>query len=189
MVEESIEAAKRMNRMIRDMLAFSTAEETESRGEAKANASEILSQVLHNLRRHIAKTEAEIVAPPLPELQIEPTHLLQLFQNLIGNAIKYRSPGVCPHIEIGAQRQGATWTLSISDNGIGFEPAFAAQIFGVFTRLHNTPDYPGNGIGLAICERIVRLYQGRIWAESSAGKGATFYFSLPATQTAIPAAV
>jgi PAS domain S-box-containing protein len=189
LVEESIEAAKRMNRMIRDMLAFSTAEKVESCGEAKANASDVLSQVLESLKRHISETESEIVASTLPELQIEPTHLLQLFQNLVGNAIKYRSPGVRPHIEIGAQSHGASWTLSVSDNGIGFDPEFASQIFGVFKRLHNSPDYPGNGIGLAICERIVRLYQGRIWAESSPGKGSTFYFSLPAYQAAMQAAV
>lgn len=185
LIEESIESAKRMHQMIRDLLAFSHAD-NETLQEVRVDANEILRRVMGHLRLIIEDTEAEIDADILPVLAMQPTHLLQLLQNLIGNALKYRTADVAPRIRIRAQLEGSIWNLSVADNGIGFDSAFAEQIFGVFKRLHSV-EYSGNGIGLAICERIVRLYGGRIWAESAPGKGSTFFFTLPAVDAAVSA--
>jgi light-regulated signal transduction histidine kinase (bacteriophytochrome) len=109
-------------------------------------------------------------------------HLEQLFQNLIGNAIKYRSEAP-PQIEISARRSPQEWTFHVKDNGIGIDPQYAKQVFGIFKRLHSSESYSGTGIGLAICQKIVERYGGRIWVESELGKGATFCFTLPVAQS------
>jgi signal transduction histidine kinase len=106
-------------------------------------------------------------------------HFTQVLQNLIGNAIKYRS-AAAPEIRIGATRNNTLWEFSVADNGIGIEPDFKEQIFGIFKRLHNAEKYSGTGIGLAICQRIVQRYGGRIWVESEPGRGSTFFFTVPA---------
>jgi PAS domain S-box-containing protein len=193
LIQESIEAAKRMHRMIRDLLAFTRtgatgdpASPAEARGDGPVDGNDTLRQVLENVRRHAAESGAEITSSRLPVLPVQSTHFLQLLQNLIGNAIKYRAESVPPRIHIDARLEGALWTFSVADNGIGFDAEFAQQIFGVFKRLHQTAEYPGNGIGLAICERIVRFYGGRIWAASAPGQGSTFYFSLPAVAERAP---
>ena len=103
----------------------------------------------------------------------------QLFQNLIGNAIKYRSEDRAPEVHIGAERQDGYWVFTVRDNGIGIQPEFKEQIFGLFSRLHNADRYAGTGIGLAICQRIVERYHGRIWVESEPGRGSDFHFTLP----------
>jgi light-regulated signal transduction histidine kinase (bacteriophytochrome) len=105
-------------------------------------------------------------------------HLQQIFQNLIGNAIKYRSAEP-PRIHISAQEKGKTWVFSVQDNGIGIDSAYKERIFGIFKRLHTADKYSGTGIGLAICKRIVERYQGRIWVESEPAAGATFFFTIP----------
>ena len=105
--------------------------------------------------------------------------MVRLFQNLIGNAIKYRRPGQPPRVHISADLHGPEWTISIQDNGIGFEPENASAVFAPFKRLHTAEEYPGTGVGLSICRRIVEAQGGRIWAESELGKGATFFFTLP----------
>jgi light-regulated signal transduction histidine kinase (bacteriophytochrome) len=103
-----------------------------------------------------------------------------LFQNLIGNAIKYRSPERAPAIHVAAERHRMEWSFAVSDNGIGIPPQYKENIFGLFQRLHTSEEYSGTGIGLAICQRIVAQYHGRIWVESEAGRGSTFRFTLPA---------
>jgi light-regulated signal transduction histidine kinase (bacteriophytochrome) len=110
-----------------------------------------------------------------------PLHIQQLFHNLIGNAIKYRSADP-PRIAIGAHREGAQILFSVRDNGIGLEQQYANKIFGLFKRLHGADEYPGTGIGLAICQRIVERYGGRIWVESELEHGAAFFFTLPAAE-------
>jgi light-regulated signal transduction histidine kinase (bacteriophytochrome) len=185
LIQESIESAKRMHRMIRDLLEFAkTGTAVASPDQMRTDGNETLRLVLENLKLHTAESGAEITVSALPMLGVQPTHFLQLLQNLVGNALKYHADGVVPRIHIEARRESSGWVFSVADNGIGFDAEFAQQIFGVFKRLHQTTDYAGTGIGLAICERIVRYYGGRIWAESNLGRGSTFYFSLPASITA-----
>jgi signal transduction histidine kinase len=112
-------------------------------------------------------------------VRIHATQLQQLFQNLIGNAIKYCRPDVRPVIDVQARRDNDYWLFSVRDNGIGIESDYKERIFGLFKRLHTGDEYSGTGIGLAICQRIVERYRGRIWVESEPGKGSTFFFSLP----------
>jgi light-regulated signal transduction histidine kinase (bacteriophytochrome) len=114
----------------------------------------------------------------LPEGKMGETHLQQVLQNLIGNALKYRGEET-PRVHISALNLGAAWRFSVQDNGIGIDPAYKEKIFGVFKRLHRDHKYDGTGIGLAICQRVVERYGGRIWVESALGKGATFYFTVP----------
>jgi light-regulated signal transduction histidine kinase (bacteriophytochrome) len=115
----------------------------------------------------------------LPRVCVAEVHFTQLLQNLIGNAIKYRSAAV-PEIRIEAMRKSGLWEFSVADNGIGIESDFKEQIFGIFKRLHNAEKYSGTGIGLAICQRIVQRYGGKIWVESEPGRGSTFFFTVPA---------
>jgi two-component system, chemotaxis family, sensor kinase Cph1 len=137
---------------------------------------EVLESALSNLRAEIEETGAVIDHGPLPALVVDELHIRQLFQNLIGNALKYRSERV-PKIHVSAERTGAQWTFSVSDNGMGIEPRHYDRIFGIFKRLHGA-DFPGTGIGLATCRRIVERYGGRIWVESQPGEGSTFRFTL-----------
>jgi PAS domain S-box-containing protein len=183
LVQEGIDAAKRMHQMIRDVLAFARTATMKSQDAPLADGKG-LETALKNLKGQIDDTGASITADVLPSVAVQPSHLAQIFQNLIGNAIKYRREGVSPQIHIRAGFDAPNWTFSIADNGIGFDPAFAEQIFGVFRRLHQSQEYQGNGIGLAICERIVRYYGGSIWATAAPDEGATFYFALPAASNA-----
>jgi light-regulated signal transduction histidine kinase (bacteriophytochrome) len=114
---------------------------------------------------------------PLPPVPVEFNELVQLFQNLLGNGLKYRRDEI-PQIHISAEQRNDEWIFSVRDNGLGIDPNYYDQIFGIFRRLHG-PEYSGNGIGLAICKKIVERHRGRIWVESDPGKGSRFYFTLP----------
>ncbi len=114
----------------------------------------------------------------MPSLLADETQIIQLFQNLISNAIKFRGSGP-PLIHVSAERSGKEWVFSVSDNGIGIEPQYLDRIFKIFQRIHGRDEYPGTGIGLAVCKRIVERLGGRIWLRSEFGKGSTFYFTLP----------
>jgi PAS domain S-box-containing protein len=174
-----IEGAERMHGMVKDLLAFTTVVEGAVSPGAYARAGEILRDVEANLAFSLADANARLLASGLPDVAVEPTHLTQLFQNIIGNALKYRSPDRAPVIRVGAVRDADHWRFEIADNGIGFRPEYRGRIFGVFKRLHPQHEYSGSGIGLAICARIVAHYGGRIWADGTPGEGATFYFTLP----------
>ncbi len=137
-------------------------------------------KALENCRTGIEESHASITSDPLPAVEGYEPHFVELFQNLIGNALKYRSQQP-PRVHVSAAVVDGAWRLAVSDNGIGIEPEFHQQIFGVFKRLHGR-NIPGTGIGLAICQRIVERYGGRIWVESEKDRGATFYFTLPAAQ-------
>jgi len=139
----------------------------------------VLQAVVGNLAGAISETGAVIHDEPLPSVRVHETHLQQLFQNLIGNALKYHRPGVSPVVQVSAHRSAEQWTFSVADNGIGIEPEYKEKVFGLFKRLHSGDAYSGTGIGLAICQRIVERHNGRIWIESEPGKGSTFYFTLP----------
>jgi PAS domain S-box-containing protein len=172
--------ATRMELLVRDLLIYTQVTKIEAPGGATADANEALASALDSLAGVISETGAEINADPLPSLSVQGTHLEQIFQNLIGNAIKYRNPGAPPIVHVTAERFDGHWILAVSDNGIGIAPAYKETIFGLFKRLHSSDEYSGTGIGLAICQRIVDRYNGRIWVESEPGRGSTFRFKLPA---------
>jgi len=170
--------ASRMEMLVRDLLAFTQIMQVEKPAEA-VDAEEALQAVLLNLAGAIEESKAQVTFDPLPKLSVPAAHLQQLFQNLVGNAIKYRRPHTVPIVHIGAKRQGCQWAFTVSDNGIGIAEEHRERIFGLFRRLHTSDEYPGTGIGLAICQRIVDRHQGRIWVESEPGKGSAFHFTLP----------
>ena len=174
----AVDGATRMKRMITDLLTYSR---TGKNGkEIVAVACEAaLGQACADLRACITETTAEISHGPLPTVPGDAAQFAHLFQNLIGNAIKFRSQAP-PRVHVSAEQNGKEWVFSVRDNGIGLDPQFADRIFLVFQRLHGREDYPGTGIGLAIARKIVEHRGGRIWVESEPGKGATFRFTVPA---------
>jgi PAS domain S-box-containing protein len=171
----------RMQRLIKGLLALCRLEEAETPLYSDVSAGHILDLVCGNLDLLIEDAGATIVRGELPSVKFEETHFLQLMQNLIGNALKYKSGR--PRITVGARREGAAWIFSVGDNGVGFDSVQAEQIFLPFKRLQKADD-GGSGIGLAICKKIVEGRGGRIWAESIPGEGATFLFSIPDAEPA-----
>lgn len=172
-----IDGAKRMSTLIKDMLEYSRWS-TKTLPAETVNIKTVLDEVLQNLAITIADNEAEITTSPFPIIITNRLMLGQVFQNLIGNAIKYRHPCRVPQIDINVLKREKDYLFTIKDNGIGFEPQFSHRIFGIFQRL-NPSQYEGNGMGLAICKRIIEKQGGNIWAESQLNEGATFYFTLP----------
>jgi light-regulated signal transduction histidine kinase (bacteriophytochrome) len=173
-----VEAATRMQTLINDLLALSR---IGTRGQpfAPIACDEILQVTQKNLDVAMAESGAAITHDPLPTLVADRTQLTQLFQNLFSNAIKFRRPKTAPCIHVSAAREDGGWRLSVRDNGIGIDPRYFERIFIVFQRLHNRDEYPGTGIGLAICKKIVERHGGRLWVESEPGIGATFCFTIP----------
>ena len=170
--------ASRMETLVRDLLSYTKVSKFEKPTVA-ADAAETLKLSLANLSSVVQEAGADITSDPLPSVCMHSAHLQQLFQNLIGNAIKYRSRDRRPRVHVSAERHGDDWVFAVTDNGIGIAPDYSETIFGLFKRLHTNDEYSGTGIGLAICRRIVDRYHGRIWVESELGKGSTFRFSLP----------
>ena len=170
--------ALRMRKMLQQLLLLSRVSRSEAR-RIMVSLQDVLSTVLDDLNMVIVSSLAEVVIGPMPNVKGWPDRLSVVFQNLIGNALKYRKDEVPPRIEIRAVNQGTEWKLSVSDNGIGFEQKYAEKIFGVFRRLHVQDQYGGTGVGLAIVKRVVERHGGRIWAESKPDQGSTFYFTLP----------
>ena len=168
--------ASRMEILIRDLLEYTQVRKVESLEES--DAIQAMADALANLANGIEESGAEITHGHLPRVAMHQVHLQQLLQNLIGNALKYRSQRT-PRVAIEAKRRGAEWIFSVSDNGIGIDAQYRERIFGLFKRLHTAQEYSGTGIGLAICQRIVERYGGRIWVESEVGKGSTFFFTVP----------
>ncbi len=171
------EGGRRLATLVSDLLAYTRASTAEL-SETSTDASEALRGAIASLSEAVRETHAIIMSDPLPEVHMGMAHLQQVFQNLIGNAIKYRSDSA-PQIYISSASRGAFWCFSVQDNGIGIDPQYKEKIFGVFKRLHHDHKYSGNGIGLAICQRVVERYGGRIWIESSPGKGSIFSFTVP----------
>ncbi|MDQ2777606.1 MAG: ATP-binding protein [Acidobacteriota bacterium] len=177
-VEYIVEGNRRMLALIKDLLAYAQAGEKRKDGAEFVDCGKAVELALASLKGRIEETHAEITSDPLPWVNADLVQLAQVFQNLIGNALKYRKPDCTPKIHIAAESRGDEQVLSVRDNGIGFDPQYAEQIFGIFKRLHRE-EYPGTGIGLAICKRIVERHHGSIWATGEVGKGATFFFTLP----------
>jgi chemotaxis family two-component system sensor kinase Cph1 len=174
----AVEGVSLMQTLIDDVLTYSKVDLQGIEWQL-TTVQDSLDQALGNLRGRIGETGAVITVDPLPTIVADGTQLMQLFQNLIGNAIKFRKAEETPHIHIGVQRQEDQWLFSVADNGIGFEPQFADRIFVIFQRLHTRDEYPGSGMGLAICKKIVECHRGRIWVEAVPDQGATFYFTIP----------
>jgi PAS domain S-box-containing protein len=172
------EGAVRMQRLINDLLAFSRVG-TRGAPFKKVLLEKVLHEVQDNLQVTINETSAEIIHAPLPVVLGDETQLAQVLQNLIANAIKFRSNQPL-RIYIGAAREADEWVISVRDNGIGIPTQYFERIFVIFQRLHNRDQYPGNGIGLAICKKIVERHGGRIWVDSITGQGSTFSFTIPA---------
>jgi light-regulated signal transduction histidine kinase (bacteriophytochrome) len=168
--------ALRMEMLVRDLLAYTQVRQVDAPVE-KTDANAALKAVLSDLAPPIAQSGAQITSNMLPLLPVHGSHLEQLFRNLIGNALKY-SGGERPIVHVEARQQNRCWLFSVKDNGIGIDFQYKEKIFGLFKRLHTSEEYPGTGIGLAICQRIVEQYHGRIWVESRPGEGSAFYFTL-----------
>jgi len=173
-----IDGAKRMQALINDLLSYSRVGRAELT-LVPASLEDILKGTLSNLQALIQESGAEISHDPLPTLQVNPHQMGQLLQNLIINGIKFHDQRA-PRIHLSARQEGQEWVIAVRDHGIGFDPQYVEGIFKVFKRLHSKEQYPGTGIGLAICKKIVERHGGRIWAESEPGRGATFYFTIPA---------
>ncbi len=174
----AVDGAVRMKSLINDLLIYSRVE-TQPRDFTMVDCQKVLDEASKFLEVTISEAEASVTHDPLPQIKGDEQLILQLFQNLISNAIKYRSTRK-PEVHIGAKRENGHWLFSVRDNGIGMETQYLERIFIIFQRLHDRSQYPGTGIGLAICKKAVELHGGRIWAESEVDKGTTFYFTIPA---------
>jgi PAS domain S-box-containing protein len=173
----AVDGALRMERLISDLLTFSRVG-THGGSFVPTDLNAVLQQTLANLCASIQSADAVITHDGLPTLKVDGTQMMQLFQNLLSNALKFRSPSP-PRIHVAVQKQDRRWVFSVRDNGIGIDPRYFERIFHVFQRLHTRRQYPGTGIGLAICKKIVERHGGELWVESEPGEGATFYFSIP----------
>ncbi len=174
-----VEGAERMEKLIDDLLAFTRASILDQMEPEEIDANLGLEAALKSLEAAIQESGACVTKTNLPRVRVHPFQLEQLFQNLIGNAIRYRSDEL-PRIHVAGEGSGDRRVFSVQDNGIGIDAQYREQIFGMFKRLHAAADYPGTGMGLAICERIIQRTGGRIWVESQPGRGSTFFFTLPA---------
>ena len=176
-IHYAVDGARRMQALIDDLLTYSRVG-TKAEPMKLVDAGKIVDVVLHSLRMAIQESGATVRCAALPTVMADPTQLAQLFQNLIANAIKFHGDAP-PEVRIDAEPDGGTWRFSVRDNGIGIAPEYFDRIFVMFQRLHGRREYPGTGIGLAICKKIVERHNGRIWVESAPGRGTVFRFTLP----------
>jgi signal transduction histidine kinase len=181
----AVDGAKRMQVLINDLLSFSRVGRF-TREHVEIGAGELVEQALANLSVVIEETGTTVtVAEDMPRVSVDQSLLVGVFQNLIGNAIKFRGD-VPPEISVGVRDEGAFWEFSVADNGIGIEPEYADRIFVIFQRLHPKDAYPGTGIGLAMCRKIIEYHGGEIWLDTSVSSGTTFRFTLPKIDTTTP---
>ncbi len=176
----AVEGVERMEKLIEGLLAYSRI----ARGAAQfgpVDSNTIFSLAVTNLSASIHECQAVVTKEDLPIVLGDETQLLQLFQNLIANAVKYRKPRTPPQVHVSSAREGSRYIFSVRDNGIGIDSKNYDRIFQIFQRLHSHEQYAGAGIGLAVCKRIVERHDGRIWIESVPGTGSTFFFTIPAS--------
>jgi light-regulated signal transduction histidine kinase (bacteriophytochrome) len=177
----AVDGASRMQRLIQDLLTYSRVG-TKGQELLDTSSEEAFGQALMNLRGAIEASGALVTHDPLPSVMADEMQLTQLFQNLVGNAIKYQSPGI-PHVHVSAAKYGAKkWTFSVQDDGLGIDSQYFDKIFGMFQRLHKREEFAGTGIGLAICKKIVERHGGIISVESQVGQGSKFSFALMGIQ-------
>ncbi len=177
-IRYAVDGAKRMQVLINDLLAFSRVGRNPMVSK-QVDCNALVEQVLRSLGPAIAESHADIHADPLPVVESDGSLLQQVFQNLVGNAIKFRRPEEPPEIHISASPANGMWEFAVQDNGMGIDREHLESVFVIFKRLHTQAEYSGSGIGLALCKKIVERHGGRIWADSDPGKGSTFRFTLP----------
>ena len=177
-IKRVVNGAERMRLMIDDLLGYSR---VMTKGEefVPKDLTDLLESAVENLRVTIKQSGAEIKAEKLPVVSVDPSQIIRVFQNLLSNAIKYVSKERSPKIRIWAGEIKDRWEVHVEDNGIGIADRYREEIFGVFSRLHGRDEYPGTGIGLAVCKRVLQRHNGDIWVASVEGEGSTFTFSLP----------
>jgi len=173
----AVDGAKRMQALIRGLLAYSRVG-ARAKHFGKADCEELFKSAIADLRLAVEESGASITHDRLPTVNADKTQLTQLFQNLLSNALKFRGQEK-PQVHVSALQNDHVWTFSIKDNGIGIDPHFFERIFIIFQRLHARGEYPGTGIGLAVCKKIVERHGGKIWVESEPGRGTTFFFTIP----------
>ncbi len=176
-IKYAVEGANNMKTLIEDLLEYSRIQ-TRGNPFEVINFEEVLKDVLFSFHETIKEKDAEITHDYLPNILADKTQLIQVFQNLIDNALKFRSKDPV-RIHISAKKNKNNWQFSVKDNGIGIDPEYFDRIFIIFQRLHRKSEYPGTGIGLALCKRIIERHNGKIWVESKVGKGSTFHFTIP----------
>jgi len=177
LIGHTIDGAMRMQTLIEDLLTLSRVG-THGTSFEKTDMNQVLSWALSNLARALRESGGEVIPEALPTVLADRTQMMQLLQNLIGNSLKFRRERP-PRIQVGAERRDAVWQFWVRDNGIGIEAQYFEKIFRPFQRLHTRREYPGTGIGLAVCKKIVARHGGRIWLDSEVGLGTTFYFTIP----------
>jgi signal transduction histidine kinase len=175
----AVDAAGYMQTLVNDLLAYARLG-SRPRPLERTDCAAVFDQALANLAAAVQETKADVSRTALPAVPGDASQLVQLFQNLLDNALKFRQPGQAPVVRVDARRDGDDWLFAVRDKGIGIDSRYAERIFVLFERLHGKGEYPGTGIGLAICKKIVEQHGGRIWVESQPGSGATFWFTLPA---------
>jgi len=185
-IEFAVDGARRMQALIRDLLQYARVG-TRGKEFRATDCGVIVQDAVANLASAIEESGAEVRVDALPSIVCDASQLGQVFQNLIGNAIKFRRPGVRPAIRVSARRDGQNTTITVADNGIGIESKHFDRIFQMFQRLHLRDEYEGTGIGLALCRKIVQRHGGRIHVESTPGMGTTFFVTLPDTPPQTPA--
>lgn len=181
----AVDGAQRMQTLINELLKYSRVG-TSGKELAPTDCEAVLDAACANLKIAMEESGAVLKRGQLPEVMGDQTQLIQLFQNLLGNAIKFRREGEPPEVNVSARESEGRWMFSVSDNGVGIEAQYAERVFVIFQRLHGGVEYPGTGIGLALCKKIVERHGGSIRLESEPGKGSTFYFSLPPVEQGGP---
>jgi PAS domain S-box-containing protein len=176
LIAHTVDGSSRMQTLIRDLLAYARVS-TRGRELEPIDSETVLKEALSNLATVIQESRGVVTHGPLPTVAADPTQLLQVFQNLVGNALKYRGNRP-PEVRIDAEHRAGAWQFTVRDNGIGIEPQYFERIFGIFQRLHTRKEYPGTGIGLALCKKIIERHGGRIWVTSQPGEGSAFCFTI-----------
>jgi light-regulated signal transduction histidine kinase (bacteriophytochrome) len=182
-IGHAVDGAVRMQRLVNDLLTYSRVG-TRGNPMESTDSHSILGEAITNLAATIEESKAIMTIDELPMVRADASQLVQVFQNLLANAIKFRG-GDIPRIHVSVRDEKHEWVFSVRDNGIGIDRQYAGKIFMIFQRLHTQQEYPGTGIGLAVCKRIVERHGGRIWFESEPGKGSTFSFAIPKQETGV----